>query len=415
MQEAPKNLSRRVGIIGRRNVGKSSLINALVGQDIAIVSDIPGTTTDPVEKIMELAPLGPIVFIDTAGLDDSGDLGDLRIKRSRRSLHGLDAALLVIDRQNWGQEEIELVQELQKMSIPFAILRNKTEDEEVEKAKDWRPTNLAKEIMVLPISAIKKQGLEQVREVLGKILPDQSCDKPLLYDLLPDNGLLVLVVPIDSGAPKGRLIHPQVQTIRDCLDGNKICLVVKETELSSALSYLKRKPDLLVCDSQIAEVAVAKIPEDLAFTTFSILMARFKGNLEILAKGAATLTHLKSGDKILIQEACTHHAQKDDIGRVKLPRLLTKMSNTDLDFKFSSGRDFSPYSEDYKVIIHCGGCTLTRKQMLDRLHTAQEANCPMTNYGLALTLTKGVMARALQPFPKAYQAYLEEVGESIIK
>lgn len=411
MNDTPKGLRLHIALFGRRNVGKSSLLNALSGQQASIVSDTPGTTTDPVEKTLEMAPLGPVVFLDTAGLDDEGELGAMRAERSLQILERVDVALLVTEGTIWGETENRIASLLHERKIPFAILQNKADiasgtDSACEKTADC--CAVAPEAPCIRVSALNGQGLDEVRAVLQKIAPEQALlEPPLLSDLLPAQGVLVLVVPIDTGAPKGRLILPQVQAIRDSLDGQKICMAIKETELSAALDKLKLPPDLVVCDSQVVHTVERELPTAIPMTTFSILMARFKGDLSALVRGAAALRQLKPGDTVLIQEACSHHPQKDDIGRVKLPRLLQKLAGGPLHIRIDAGKEFPAYDPTCKVVVHCGGCVITRGQMLARLRAAEAAGCPMTNYGLAIASAQGVLARALSPFPEALRIYQE--------
>ena len=402
MKDAPKGLRLHIAVLGRCNVGKSSLLNALCGQDVAIVSATPGTTADPVEKTLEMAPLGPVVFLDTAGTDDTGELGGLRAGRSLAAMTRADLALLVTDSPSWGPYERDLAARLKEQEIPFVAVRNKAD----QPGSMARPQGLSDEVPFVCVSAYSGQGLDAVRAALMAAAPEGALRQPpLASDLLPDKGVLVLVTPIDSGAPRGRLILPQVQTIRDSLDGRKICLVVTEAELPAALRCLKKAPDLVVCDSQVVHAVDRHTPGYIPMTTFSILMARFKSDLTCLVQGAATLRKLRSGDSVLIQEACSHHAQKDDIGRVKLPRLLQKMAGGGLRISIAAGKEFSGYSGDCKAVVHCGGCVITRGQMMARLHAATRAGLPITNYGVAISLAQGVLPRVLAPFPEALRAY----------
>lgn len=406
MQNAPKSLRLHIALFGRRNVGKSSLLNALTGQRLAIVSETPGTTTDPVEKALELAPLGPVVFLDTAGLDDSGELGEERVRRSLNILRRCDLALLVTAGADWGEHEMRLARDLAESGIPFAVARNK--QDLMQAGEPARPAGLAESVPVVDVSAATGHGLDALRAALQGLVPAEAGDAPpLASDLLPERGLLLLIVPLDTGAPKGRLILPQVQTIRDSLDGRKLCLVATAEDLPEALAALKRPPDLAVCDSQVVHAAAAGIPDETPLTTFSILMARLKADLPALARGAAALAKLRPGDAVLIQEACSHHPQKDDIGRVKLPRLLHKLAGGDLNISWSAGKAFQDYDPAWRAVVHCGGCMLTRAQMLARLRAAESAGCPMTNYGMAISLAQGVLDRVLSPFPEALAAFRE--------
>ena len=404
MLNTPKALRLHIALFGLRNVGKSSLLNALSGQQVAIVSDVPGTTTDPVEKTLELAPLGPVVLWDTAGLDDTGELGHQRVRRSLEIMPRLDMALLVTD-NHWGPTETLIAAQLRQKNIPFAVVWNKAD---TGSPKSVRPENLSEDVPCLCASARTGKGLNDIRAALEKLAP-QNEHRPLVSDLLPDQGLLILVVPLDSGAPKGRLIMPQVQTIRDSLDGRKVCMVCTDHDLPTALNHLQHAPDLVVCDSQVVHTVDKKVPQHIAMTTFSVLMARFKGDLSFFASGAAALTRLNPGDKVLIQEACSHHPQQDDIGRVKIPRLLQKLAGGQIECHVSAGKDFAKYEPDLTAAIHCGGCTITRGHMLTRQRAAAAAGCPMTNYGLAISLAQGVLSRVLSPFPDALRAFEKAV------
>lgn len=399
MQETPKGLRLHIAILGRRNAGKSTLLNTLARQQVSIVSPHAGTTTDPVEKTMELAPLGPVVFIDTAGMDDTGELGRQRIDRSRAIIARADMAILVTDGQEWGDAEKNLADTLLSQKIPFVVARNKI-DSGAPLNESWQGFSiLPAEVPVINTEVLHGKGIDKLLDALAALAGHDQAEKPLMSDLLPENGLALLVVPLDSGAPKGRLILPQVQAIRDCLDGERVCMICTDRQAASAISRLK--PDLVVCDSQVARQAEALTPAEIPFTTFSILMARNKGNLEQFAAGAAALELLSSGDTVLIEEACSHHAQKDDIGRVKIPRLLKKMTGADLQFCHHQGKELAEYDDNIRAIVHCGACVITRRQMEARQQRAKEANIPMTNYGMAITLTQGILGRALKPFPEA--------------
>ena len=402
MRDAPKGLRLHIGLFGRRNVGKSSLLNALAGQPVSIVSDTPGTTTDPVEKTLEFAPLGPVVLLDTAGLDDEGELGTQRMERTLAVLPRTDIALVVTAENVWGRDEETLVSRLREQAIPFLVVMNKA---------DALPSGngLPEALQGLPVvnaSAKTGEGLEAVRRGLIELKPDESLhESRLVADLLPEQGVLILVVPVDSGAPKGRLILPQVQTIRDALDGRKICLVVTEEELKAAFACLKEKPSLVVCDSQVVHRVAEETPRDIPLTTFSILMARLKGDLPLFAAGAAAIAGLRPNDSVLMMEACSHHPQQDDIGRIKIPRLLQKFVGGELRFDMCAGKTLTDCQDSYNLIVHCGGCTLTRRQMVARLHAAQQRGIPMTNYGVAISFTQGVLDRVLAPFPDALARY----------
>lgn len=393
MQTTPKGLRRHIAILGRRNAGKSRLANALAGQPVSIVSSQAGTTTDPVEKALELHPLGPVVLIDTAGIDDCGELGQKRNAASLAILKRCDLALLVTEGDAWGKTEADLAAKM--MQIPYLIARNKAETGLMPVEQWRRQCGIAPNIPIIDISAKEGLGLEKLPQMLAQLAGiDES--RPLMADLLPRDGVALLVVPIDSGAPKGRLILPQVQAIRDCLDHDKMCFVTTLGQLPHALSRLA--PDLVVCDSQVAKETAAATPCALPFTTFSILMARYKGDLARFAQGARALMKLAPGDNVLIQEACSHHAQKDDIGRVKIPAILRRLTGGELEIRHSQGKDFSHYSKDLKIIIHCGACVMTARQMQNRQDEAENCQIPMTNYGMTMTFAQGLLERALAPF-----------------
>lgn len=437
MQETPKALRLHIGIYGRRNVGKSSLLNALVRQDVAIVSPTPGTTTDPVEKTMELAPVGPVVFIDTAGIDDEGDLGAMRMERTRKALGRTDLALLVTEGPLWGRYEQELAQAFGERTIPYIVVRTKLDLAPVadvaagcgmltrntppeggvvppsagagatESAEGAAGTTLPHGVACVSVSSVTRQGMDTLRALIARHAPEDAVHQPaLLADLVPPGGVAVLVVPIDLGAPKGRIILPQVQAIRDLLDGDALSVVVKEDRLLPALDGLKSPPALVVCDSQVVRRVVAETPASIPLTTFSILMARFKGDLVQLAQGAAAIPTLRPGDRVLIAESCSHHPLTDDIGRVKLPRWLRDVAGGDLHIDVAAGKDLPDNLEEYRLVIQCGGCVTTRGNMLARMHCASAAGVPMTNYGLAISLTQGVLARVLEPFPSAHAAFM---------
>ncbi|SDG86395.1 [FeFe] hydrogenase H-cluster maturation GTPase HydF [Propionivibrio dicarboxylicus] len=404
MLETPKGLRLHIGIFGRRNSGKSTLMNALIGQSVSIVSDQPGTTTDPVEKTFELAPLGPVVFIDTAGLDDEGDLGALRIEKTRQVLERVDVALVVVDAGGMTATERDLMATLRAANTPFAIVFNKSDLG--EPPAEQLAQLAAEAIETVSISAATGRGIDRVKEALFRQAPESSIEDPrLVGDLIGPGDLVVLVVPIDLGAPKGRLILPQVQTMRDILDSDAVGLMVKERELAAALARMSDKPRLVVCDSQVVNKVSADTPPDIRMTTFSILMARFKGDMIGLAEGAGAISRLKPGDKVLIAEACSHHALADDIGRVKIPRWLRQYAGGNLDIEVRSGKDFPEDLSSYALIVQCGGCTVTRKQILVRQYRAAQQGVPMTNYGMAISVSQGVIERALECFPAALDAY----------
>jgi [FeFe] hydrogenase H-cluster maturation GTPase HydF len=407
MEQTPKGNRLHVAIFGRTNVGKSSLLNYLIGQDIAITSPVAGTTTDVVEKATELLPLGPVLFLDTAGLDDTSELSTLRLNKSKKIFDRADIIILVIEPEIWTNYEIAVVEEAAKRKIPVLAVINKIDLQKLSPVFIQRIKENASHVISLSsIDAPNRDlSIEALKSHLLELAPDDFVANPsLIGDLLPPGGLALLVVPIDLQAPKGRLILPQVQTIRDALDNDAAALVAKERELTAILANLKQPPDIVVCDSQAILKVSADIPKTIPLTTFSILFARQKGDLAAMAAGAARIDDLQPGDKVLIAEACSHHALQDDIGRVKIPRWLRQYVGAEIQTDVYSGRDYPANLADYKLIIHCGGCMLTRREMLNRLQKAREANVPVTNYGVAISFLQGVIKRTLEPFPSALSA-----------
>lgn len=407
MEKTNKGMRLHIAIFGRRNVGKSSVLNSLVGQSVSIVSDQAGTTTDPVEKAMEMLPLGPVLFIDTAGIDDTGDLGRLRIRKTMSVFERADLALLIVEGRGWGSYEEELYGELKQRAVPAVIVINKVD--EVTPEPDVMKILRSKGEEPVLISALTGQGIDELRERIIKAAPEEAVNlRSIIGDLLPSGELVVLVVPIDLEAPKGRLILPQVQTIRDALDNDACVMVVKEHELSSALNRLKTRPALVVTDSQAFLKVASDTPAEVPMTSFSILFARFKGDLAEMVRGAMTIDKLHPGDRVLVCEACTHHPIGDDIGRVKIPRWLTQYVGGKLHFDHFQGQDFPENIRDYKLIIHCGACMWNRRAMLSRIIRARQCGVPITNYGLTIAYSLGIFERALQPFPQALEVYREE-------
>lgn len=405
MQDTPKANRLHIAIFGRRNAGKSSLINALTQQDIALVSAIPGTTTDPVFKAMEIPPLGPCMIIDTAGIDDVGELGELRTKKSRAVLNQTDLALLVIDPAAGISEfERELKEEIIARDIPVIGVLNKTDLGPVE------TNQLEKELglPLVPVSSRTREGIRLLKERIIQSAPAAFEEPHIVGDLLSPGDTCVLVVPIDLAAPKGRLILPQVQTIRDILDNDAIATIVKESELREALAGLAQKPRLVITDSQAFRQVAAETPDDVLMTSFSILFARYKGDLLELVRGAKAIETLRPGDKVLIAEACTHHAQADDIGRVQIPRWLCQYVGGELDFQWSSGSGYPDNLAEFKLVVHCGACMINRRQMLHRIDMARENHVPIVNYGVLLAFVHGILDRALKPFPQARMAFRAE-------
>jgi len=407
VNETPKGGRLHIAIFGCRNAGKSSLINALTNQDIALVSEVAGTTTDPVYKAMEILPLGPVMIIDTAGIDDTGDLGLLRVQRTMQVLNKTDVAVLVLEAaQGVGEYELELIKELSERKIPVVGVINKADLGEAGK-EDAEAWGKVLGVSLLTVSAKTGQGINELKQILIKTAPDNWEGLPVVGDLINPGDIVMLVVPIDLAAPKGRLILPQVQTLRDILDHDAYGVVVKERELKEALDNLKKLPKLVITDSQEFMKVAADTPEDVLLTSFSILMARYKGDLESLVAGAKAVDKLCAGDKVLIAEGCTHHALADDIGRVKIPRWLRQAVGGELDFTWVSGGDFPQDITTYKLIVHCGACMLNRKQMLHRIAVARQQQVPIVNYGVLIAYLNGILYRVLAPFPAA-QMLLEE-------
>jgi len=413
MNTAPKALRLHIGIFGRTNVGKSSFLNLVSGQETAITSPVAGTTTDVVEKTMELLPLGPVVFLDTAGLDDDSELASRRLEKTQRVFDRSDILLLIIEPGHWGPFEDSVLNEGRKRTTPVIAVINKTDLH--PPSDSFLKTLAEKTPQTLCCSSTDKTKRDEVlgalKQALIALCPEEFLSPPpVVGDLLPPEGLLVLIVPIDLQAPRGRLILPQVQTIRDGLDHDAAVVVVKEREFPRLLGELKRSPDLVVCDSQVVLKMTADTPPSIPCTTFSILFSRVKGDLEEAARGAGTIDRLKPGDKVLVAEACSHHALEDDIGRVKIPRWLTRTVGGELDVSVVSGLDYPNRLEEFKLILHCGGCTINRREMLSRIQKARQARVPITNYGVAIAAMHGVADRVLAPFPAAQLAYREGIN-----
>jgi len=399
MPPAPRSLRLHIGLFGRRNVGKSSLLNALTRQQVSIVSAEPGTTTDPVEKPMELLPLGPVLFVDTAGLDDGGTLGAARNARSRAVLERVDLGILVAEQGIWGAFEAALLAELRARNIPIVVALNKA-----DLASD-RALPALEGVAVVAVSALHGQGVDALREALLQAAPgDRVESRQLLSDLVPAGQVALLVMPIDASAPKGRLILPQVMAIRDVLDGAGLALVVQARELPLALASLRRPPALVVTDSQAFRSVAADVPEAVPMTSFSILMSRLQGDLAAQVRGTLALDALRGGDRVLVAEGCTHHPTEEDIGRVKLPKWLNEKAGAPLVFDTVQGRDFPADLSPYKLVVHCGNCMGNRREMLSRIHRCEAAGVPITNYGLAIAYSFGIFERALRPFPEALES-----------
>ncbi|MCD8332963.1 MAG: [FeFe] hydrogenase H-cluster maturation GTPase HydF [Clostridiales bacterium] len=384
-----------IGFFGRRNAGKSSVVNAVTGQDLAVVSEIRGTTTDPVYKSMELLPIGPVVIIDTPGFDDEGALGDLRVKKTRQVLNKTDVAVLVVDAAEGKQPcDEDLIGLFREKEIPYVIVYNKmdliTEQRELS----------AQEIYV---SALYKQGIHELKEMVGKSVVAEDARLKIVGDLIRSGDFVVLVVPIDSAAPKGRLILPQQQIIRDILEADATALVVKENGLAETLKNTGKKPVMVITDSQAFEQVAATVPEDILLTSFSILMARYKGFLNAAVDGVCAVDQLQDGDTVLISEGCTHHRQCDDIGTVKLPRWIRQYTGKEICFETSSGTGFPDDLSSYKMVIHCGGCMLNEREVRYRMKCSLDQGIPFTNYGVLIAYLKGILKRSVQVFPSLYE------------
>jgi [FeFe] hydrogenase H-cluster maturation GTPase HydF len=385
-------------------VGKSSLLNALTRQTVSIVSDIAGTTTDPVEKPMELLPVGPVLFIDTAGIDDVGALGEMRVQKTMQVFDRTDVGVIVAIAGKWGDFEEAILKELRERRIPVIVVFNKTDVARTDAAQESRLKEL--QVHCVEASAVRGEGILELREALVRSAPEEFINAPaIIGDLVPSGEMAVLVIPIDLEAPKGRLILPQVQSIRDLLDNDAYCMVVKERELRDALERLKRPPALVVTDSQAFLKVAGDTPDEVLMTSFSILFARFKGDLVAFVRGALAIERLAPGDKVLICESCSHHPIGEDIGRVKLPRWLRQYVGGKLEFSHVQGHDFPDDLASYRLVIHCGACMWNRREMLSRIIRCQQAGVPMTNYGLAIAYSLGIFERALRPFPAALEAY----------
>lgn len=398
MNKVAESNRPHIAIVGRRNVGKSSLTNALLGQDLSIVSEIPGTTTDPVKKAFELLPYGPVVLVDTAGIDDEGELGQKRISKTIKILSQSDFALVVLDaRERLQSKELELLAYLDKISVNYIVAINKIEfgvnPTLLDELKELRITHFE-------VSCKEKVGIDELKRKMIRLLPAES-EPPLISDIVSQGDIVVMVVPIDLGAPKGRLILPQVQTIREALDQDTIVIVCKDKELRATLNNLKHYPDLVITDSQAIMRVIADVPEKVKLTTFSILMARHKGDLPTFVRGLKRVDELQNGDKVLIAEACTHHAQADDIGTVKIPRWLRNHTKKDIHIDISHGADYPENLSDYKLIVHCGGCMLTRRAVLTRMNEAKLMDVPIVNYGVLISYLHGAIPRVLLPFDEA--------------
>lgn len=404
MRETSRGFRIHVGFFGRRNVGKSSLLNALVGQQVCVVSPVAGTTTDPVEKAMELQPLGPVLFVDTAGLDDAGGLGELRVERSRAVFDRVDVGVVVTEAGAFGPYEETVVAELRRRGAGVVVALNKADLRRPDPAQ--RAALASRGLAVVETCTGTGEGLEALREALARAVPEEALATPsLLGDLVPKGAVVVLVTPIDSEAPKGRMILPQVQAIRDLLDHDVLCLVVKETGLRTALDSLRHPPALVVTDSQAFRQVAAEVPPEVPLTSFSILLARQKADFEECVRGASAIDSLRPGDRVLVAEACTHHPTGEDIGRVKIPRWLRERVGGELWVEHAAGRDFPADLGAYRLVVQCGSCMLGRREVRSRVRRCSEAGVPVTNYGLAIAWSLGIFERALGPFPAALAAW----------
>ena len=401
LNSTPASDRVHIGFFGRRNAGKSSVVNAVTGQNLAIVSDVKGTTTDPVYKAMELLPLGPVMIIDTPGIDDEGALGELRIRKTRQVLNKTDVAVLIVDgTEGKKQSDEELIALFRKKGLPYVIVYNKA---------DLCAGTAETEPNEIRVSALTGSNIYELKELIARLAATQESKLRIVADLLSPSDFTVLVVPIDKAAPKGRLILPQQQTIRDILEADAVSIVVKENELKNTLEHLGQKPRLIITDSQVFAGVSADTPEDIPLTSFSILFARYKGNLELTVKGIRAIESLKDGDKVLICEGCTHHRQCDDIGTVKIPRWVRQYTGKELRFDFTSGTEFPDELGEYALVVHCGGCMLNEREMKYRLQCAEDQGVPITNYGILMAYINGILKRSLEPFPQIAMALENEV------
>lgn len=404
MNQTPASERVHIGFFGRRNAGKSSVMNAVTGQDLAVVSDVRGTTTDPVYKSMELLPLGPVVMMDTPGIDDEGELGALRVRKSYQVLNKTDVAVLVIDGSvGVTPEDKALLKRIREKKIPYVIAVNKKElaaPDALEKIVDELNSE---DGQIIAVSAATGEGIDELKEQIAAAADTEEPEHYIVRDLLKPSDMAVLVVPIDKAAPKGRLILPQQQTIRDILEADAVSVVVKETELKNVLGQFQNKPKMVITDSQAFEKVAADTPEDILLTSFSILFARYKGDLAAVVKGVTSLDTLEDGDAILISEGCTHHRQCDDIGTVKLPRWIREYTGKEIRIETTSGTEFPDDLTKYKMIVHCGGCMLNEREMKYRLKCAEDQGVPMTNYGITIAYMRGILKRSVEVFPEIFE------------
>lgn len=401
MNQTPMSERVHIGFFGKRNAGKSSVMNAVTGQEIAVVSDVRGTTTDPVYKSMELLPLGPVVMMDTPGIDDEGELGALRVRKSYQVLNKTDAAVLVIDgAEGVSKEDSELVARIRRKKIPFLVAVNKRDIAPEGAVHRVREELGLDDSQIAAVSASDGTGINELKERIARTARTEETQKYIVRDIISPSDFVVLVVPIDKAAPKGRLILPQQQTIRDILDGDAVSIVVKDCELKETLQKLGKKPKLVITDSQAFSKVSADTPDDILLTSFSILFARYKGNLETAVRGVTAVDGLRDGDVVLISEGCTHHRQCDDIGTVKIPRWIREYTGKEVQFETTSGTEFPDDLSRYRMVIHCGGCMLNEREMKYRLSCAQDQDVPMTNYGILIAYVKGILKRSVEVFPE---------------
>jgi len=402
-----KGFRLHIGLFGRRNVGKSSLLNAITRQQVSIVSEVAGTTTDPVEKPMELMPIGPVLFVDTAGIDDIGSLGAQRIEKTRQVIARSDVGVLVTEAGMWGEFEETLLTELRSREIPTLIVQNKSD---LQKSNLEHLLRFEKEnLPYISLVATTGQGVNSLREKLRELAPAESTESPVvLRDLVGPGETAVLVMPIDREAPKGRIKQLQVQSIRDLLDGDASCVVVKDGGLKNVLNNLKTPPKIVVTDAQVFQRVAEDTPQTVPLTAFSILFSRLKGDLVTQVRAAVSIDSLQPGDRVLIAESCTHHPVEEDIGRVKIPKWLQQRVGGPLKFTTVQGRDFPSDLSPYKLVIHCGACMWNRKEMMARIQECERQGVPISNYGIVIAYSLGILERALRPFPEALAAYKEE-------
>ncbi len=403
LNDTPSGERLRISFFGKRNVGKSSLVNAVTDQELAVVSDTLGTTTDPVSKAMELLPLGPVVITDTPGFDDSGELGELRVRKTKQILNKTDIAVLVTDAtRKLDDSEKELIDIFNQKAIPYVIVKNKVDlvtDYDEENREILLQADNREPVNAIAVSAMKKTNINELKELIGRSVSTDGPSVRLVGDIIEPGQLVVLVIPIDESAPKGRLILPQQQAIRDILESGAFSISTRETELAELLGKMNPKPDLVITDSQAFQIVSTIVPRDIKLTSFSILMARYKGFLDTAVMGARAIDSLKDGDRVLISEGCTHHRQCGDIGTVKIPGFLKQKTGKELEIVTSSGAEFPEDLSSYSLIIHCGGCMLTSREMIYRMKCAEDAGVPFTNYGVAIAYMKGILGRSIEVFP----------------